>query len=108
MAAPGDVEPERVAIKGFCACDIADAKMHVDNAQPVRGAGICRARANIPKDTLDVERIGGDLQIASGPFPSLRRAVAIDLDTISFRIVAVECLAHGMVSSARVRVLVLH
>jgi hypothetical protein len=101
VAAAGDIEPERVAIEGLRARDIADAQMHVANAQPVRRTRIGRAGRNLPQDTVDVERIGGDLQIAPGPFPSLRRAVVIDLDPVSFRVVEIECLAHRMVGCAR-------
>src|SRR5262249_25470017 len=36
-----------------------------------------------------------------GTFPSLRGAVVIDLDTVSFRVVEIECLAHRMVGCAR-------
>src|SRR5262249_56041947 len=97
VAGGGDMEPERVAIEGLRARDIADAKMHVADAQPVRRTRIGRAGRNFSQDTVDVERVGGDLQIAPGPFPSLRGAVVIDLDTVSFRVVEIECLAHRMV-----------
>src|SRR6516165_4926996 len=80
--------------------------MHVADAQPVGSARIRRGRRNVLQDALDVERIGGDLQITAGPLPSLRRPVAIDLDAVAFRIVEVERLAHAVVGSARERDLV--
>src|SRR5260370_17275231 len=88
------MEPERVAIEGLRARDIADAKMHVADAQPVRRARIGRAGRDLPQDTLDVEWIGGDLQIAPGPLPILGRAVARDLDAVSFTAVAGQSLSH--------------
>src|SRR5262249_51963053 len=94
------------AIKRLGARDVADAQMHVADTQSVGSAGICRGGRNLLQDTVDVERIGGDLQIAAGPLPGLCRAVAIDLDAVTFGIVEIECLAHPVVGSARERHLV--
>src|SRR5499426_4808824 len=80
--------------------------MHVADTQSVGSARICRGGRNLLQDAVDVERIGGDLQIAAGPLPGLCRAVAIDLDAVTFGIVEIECLAHRVVGSARERHLV--
>jgi hypothetical protein len=75
--------------------------MHVADAQSVGSARIGRNGRNFLQDALDVERVGGDLQIAAGPLPSLCRPVAVDLDAVAFGIVEVERLAHRVVGSAR-------
>src|SRR3984893_4891397 len=80
--------------------------MHVADAQPIGSTRIGRGGGNFLQDALDVERGGGDLQIAAGPFPRSRSTVAVDLDAVALGIVEVERLAHRVVGSARERYLV--
>jgi aspartyl-tRNA(Asn)/glutamyl-tRNA(Gln) amidotransferase subunit C len=103
---PRHVEPERVAIERLRPRDITHAQMHVTDAQPVGRALISRGGRNLAQNAVDIERIGGDLQIGTGPFPSLGRPIAVDLDAIAFGIVEIERLAYRMIGRARQRHLV--
>ena len=106
MPAARDVEAERIAIERFRSGDVADAQMHVADAQAAGRARIGRAGRDFPHDIFDVERIGGHLQVATGPLPGFRRPVAIDLDAVALGIVEVERLAHRVIGGAGQRHLV--
>ena len=105
MPAARDVEAERIAIERFRSGDVADAQMHVADAQAAGRARIGRA-GRTSHDIFDVERIGGHLQVATGPLPGFRRPVAIDLDAVALGIVEVERLAHRVIGGAGQRHLV--
>ncbi len=100
MATAGHVEAHRVAIERLGACHIADAQMHVADAEPVRRARERCVRRRLAQDVLDVERIGGDPQIAARPLPGFRRPVGIDLHPVALGIVEIERLAHRVVGGA--------
>jgi hypothetical protein len=100
VAAAGDVEPDRVAIERLRLRHVADAQMHMADAQPVRCAVEARIRGHFAQDVIDVERIGGDAQIATSPLPAFRRPVGVDLDAVAFGIIEVEGFAHRVIGCA--------
>ena len=83
VSAARHVEPDRVAIELLGLVEVADAQMDMADAQAVGRAGEARIRGHFAQDVVDVERIGGDAQIATSPLPAFRRPVGVDLDSSS-------------------------
>jgi len=52
------------------------------------------------QEPLEIQVIGPDVQLAVGVLPLAARAVRIDLDAVSLRVVEIEGLADEMVGSA--------
>ena len=83
-------------------CEVADAKVHVADAQTVRSPGVVgRARIRQRQQAVEVELVGGHRDRAVLPFPGVRGAVGIDLDAVAFGIVEIDGFADEVIGEAR-------
>ena len=89
-------------IEFFRRGDVADAQMHVANAQS-SGSAVIGRRVRRAHQILEIELIRRHLDEIVLPAPFFRRPVGIDLDAIAFGVVEIDRLGHEMVGRARDR-----
>src|SRR5262245_38321384 len=93
IATRGDVEAKPTLVKASGLVEIADVQVHM----PHRGAGwrtLPLTACTRADQIVDVERIGGHLELAATVTPLAARPVRVDLDAEGVGIPQVDRLTH--------------
>ena len=106
-ALAGRVQADGAAIEAVRLFEVADAKVHMADAQIVGSLGVVGGiRIRQRQQAVDVELVGRHRDRAAVPFPGIGGAIGIDFDTVAFGIVEIDGFADEVIGEAGQRDLV--